>query len=199
MTTPHAMRTAGRIVPEMFEGPSRLRPLMALLRRIPVVPARWMLSGLAIGDGICRRRRFQLACEWAEAQGRSGADRWRLALAILANHGRFVADEAMLGVTELSELRRGTVVEGAEHLRAAAQGAILLGFHLGPPRTPYILQAFGYPVRSAVRLEEARQDPRWTEAVQAEAAIRLPGGAAIGRTQGCTGFGICSVSGRSST
>jgi lauroyl/myristoyl acyltransferase len=184
MNMPRASAAPGRIEPGMFQGPTRLRPLMPVLRRIPAPPARWMLAGLAIADGLCRRQRFRLASTWAAAQGRRGAARWRLALAILANHGRFVADEAMLGVRELNELRLGTEIRGAEHLRAADPGAILLGFHLGPPRTPYILQAFGYPVRSAGRLEDARHEGQWAGAVEAETAIRLPAGAALERAHG---------------
>jgi lauroyl/myristoyl acyltransferase len=80
-------------------------------------------------------------------------------------------------------LRQGAVIHGAQHLETPG-GAILLGFHLGPPRTPYVLQACGYPVTSAGRLEGAGADPRWHDAIDAGAAVRLPDGSPADWVQG---------------
>ena len=84
------------IEPVMFHGPRVVRPLAPVLRRVPRPLADGALASLAIADGLCRRRRFLMAFEWAAAQGRRGVSRWRLALGLLANHGRFVAEEMML-------------------------------------------------------------------------------------------------------
>jgi lauroyl/myristoyl acyltransferase len=179
-----AAAAPGAFEPGMFRGPRVLRPLTPVLRRVPRPLAAGTLAGLAIADGLCRRRRFLLASEWAAALGRRGVARWRLAFALLANHGRFVAEEMMLGVDDLADLRQEVVIEGADHLRAGEGGRILLGFHLGPPRTAHVLQAFGHPVRSAGRLQDVADDARWAAARQAGAAVRLPGGIPLGRAQG---------------
>lgn len=172
-----------RLVPGMFQMSGRIRPFIPILRRLPAVCSRAALAALAIGDGIVRWR-LTAAAEWAGAQGVTGVARWRLALAVLANHGRFVGDELMLGVEDLGELRQGARIHGAEYLESAHGGAILLGFHLGPPRTPYVLRAFGYPVTSAGRLEGTGSDSRWDEAVDAGAVVRLPDGTPADRVEG---------------
>jgi lauroyl/myristoyl acyltransferase len=184
MTDTRRPRADAPLAPEMFEGPARLRPALPLLRRVPPAGAGWLLASLAVLDGACRRNRLRLALEWAAAQGIRGAARWRLAFAILANHGRFVADEAMLGLTSATALRRTTVLRGAEHLEALSGGAVLLGFHLGPPRTSWVLQALGYPVTPAARFDGASTNRRMAAAVQSGALVRLPQAAPVARTQG---------------
>ncbi len=160
----------------MFPGPARLRLLIPVLRSLPSSVAEAVLAALAVGEGVVHARRFHRASAWAAAQGATGWARRRIAVALLANHGRFVAAEAMLGVKSPADLGRDVVVEGAEHLRAVAAGALLLGFHLGPPRTWLTLRALGYPVRFAGRLESARRDPQWRQALAAGDVIRLPDG-----------------------
>jgi hypothetical protein len=89
-----------------------------------------------------------------------------------------------VGVSSAEAVRRDVVLEGADHLRAAGAGAILLGFHLGSPRTWFRLRALGYPVRLAGRLEASVHDPRWAEALAARDAVRLPDGTPRDRLAG---------------
>ena len=174
----------GGVEAGMFHGPARLRPLMRLLRRAPLPVTERILAALALADGLVRRGRFRRASAWAADRGATGWDRRRIALALLANHGRFVAEEALLGVKCADDLRRAVVILGEEHLRAVSGGAILLGFHLGPPKTWLILRALGYPLRFAGRLETATRDPRWQASLDAGNAIRLPDGDPHARLRG---------------
>lgn len=183
MTRRESAAVPEHITAGMFPGPARLRLLLTVLRGLPLPLAESILAALAVGEGVVGVRRFRRASAWAAAQGATGWARRRIALALLANHGRFVAAEAMLGVKRPDDLGRGVVVEGAEHLRDAA-GAILLGFHLGPPRTWLTLRALGYPVRFAGRLDAARRDPRWQQAIAEADVIRLPEGDARDRLAG---------------
>jgi lauroyl/myristoyl acyltransferase len=159
---------------DMLHGPPRLEPLMRALRLVPYPVSTGLLAAMAVTDGLVRRGRLRRALTWAASRGAAGRDRWRIALALLANHGRFVAEEALLGVQSVDDLRRGASVVGGEHLAALPGGAILLGFHLGPPKTWLVLRALGYPVRFAGRLEAAARDSRWQPALDAGDAIRLP-------------------------
>ncbi len=160
----------------MFRGPARLRLLIRMLRQFPFPVTQQILAGLAITDGLVRRRRYRRASNWAAERGATGFARRRIALALLANHGRFVAEEALLGVERIDDLRRDVVVRGEEHIRTLSGGAILLGFHLGPPKTWLALRALGYPVRFAGRLEAAAHDPRWLPSLESRDVIRLPDG-----------------------
>lgn len=169
--------------PDMFGGPAALRPLLPVLRALPVGLAENVLAGLAIADGMTRGR-YRRAAAWASAQGATGWARQRLALAVLANHGRFVAEETLLGVESVATLARDVVVRGAERLTACPNGALLLGFHLGPPKTWLRLRALGYPVRFAGRLQASVGNPRWRAAIDAGAVIRLPDGDAASRLRG---------------
>jgi lauroyl/myristoyl acyltransferase len=165
----------GSIDADMFHGPARLRALVWLLRRCPRPLAEGLLATLAVVNGLARSARFRQASAWAAKRGATGWERRRLALAVLANHGRFVADEMRLG--DAGTRRDDIVVIGEEHLRAVSRGAILLGFHLGPPKTWLSLRALGYPLRFAGRLEVAVRDSRWQAALDAGEVIRLPAGA----------------------
>src|SRR5690606_25816202 len=100
------------------------------------------------------------------------ARRWT-ALCLLANHGRFVADEAALGLNDLDALKPARV-EGAERVRDVEGGALLLGFHLGPPRIWLSLRAAGLPARMVARFEESRRDPRWSKVVATGDVIPMP-------------------------
>ncbi len=166
----------GPIQSDMFRGPARLRHVTRVLRRLPRPAAEGILAAMAVGDGLIRYGRFRRAAAWAAAQGATGWNRPRMALALLANHGRFVADEAMVGISSSDDLTRDVVIEGAEHLQRLSAGAILLGFHLGPPKAWLVLRAHGYPVRFAGQLESAGHDARWRRILDAGDAIRLPDG-----------------------
>ncbi len=174
----------GHVVPGMFHTSHRLGRLVRLLRPLPRPVGEVVLAVMAMADGLVHPTRFRQATVWAAAQpGRAGPP-WRLALATLATHGRFCAEEAFLGESTTAAIRRGVVLEGAEHLAGAGGGVILLGFHLGSPRTWFRLRALGYPVRLAGRLEASTRDPRWAEALAAGEAVRLPGGSARARLVG---------------
>ena len=161
---------------DMFRGPERLRHVTRVLRRWPRPAAEGLLAAMAVGDGLVRSGRFRQASAWAAAQGSTGWNRRRMALALLANHGRFVADEAMVGVPDANDLGGDVIIEGAEHLQGVSAGAILLGFHLGPPKAWLMLRSHGYPVRFAGRLEGTAQDPRWRRLLDAHEVIELPDG-----------------------
>ena len=175
---------AKHIVLGMFHTSARLRHLETLLRPLPRPLGERILAVVAMADGLIRPARFRQVCTWAAAQPEAGRPPWRLALALLANHGRFCGEEAFVGVSSVDDVRRDVVLEGAGHLRAVSDGAILLGFHLGPPRTWVRLRALGYPVRFGGRLEGSVRDPRWAEALKAYEAVRLPGGAPRARLPG---------------
>lgn len=168
--------SADLIAPDLFSGPPRLRRLISLLRVCPAPVAEHVLAALAVVDGITRRGRYRRAAQWATDQGLLGWARQRTALGVLANHGRFVAEEALLGVRSTCDLARDIVLLGQEHLNAQTRGALLIGFHLGPPKTWLRLRATGYPVRFAGRLAGAARDPRWEAVIAAGAVIRLPDG-----------------------
>jgi hypothetical protein len=172
------------VEPDMFHTSRRLRGLVRLLRRLPRGLSGELLAAAAVVDGLARPGRFRRACAWAAAQ--PGADRspWRLALALLANHGRFCADEAFLGVSSLEAAAHDVVLEGAHHLDGASAGAILLGFHLGPPRVWVHLRTLGYPVRIGGGLITSIWDPRWRDMVEAGEVVHLPDGAAAARLRG---------------
>jgi lauroyl/myristoyl acyltransferase len=175
---------ASRIEAGMFHGPRRLGPATPLLRRLPLSLAEPVLSALAIGDGLINRKRFHQASSWAAAHGATGWARWRMGLSLLAKHGRFVAEEALLGVKSIDDLRRHVAIVGDEHLRAVSGRAMLVGFHLGPPKTWLRLRALGYPVRFAGRLETAADDPQWQPSLDAGEVIRLPDGDPRARLRG---------------
>ena len=75
-------------------------------------------------------------------------------------------------------------MEGAEHLPAPGTGAILLGFHLGPPRMWYHLRTLGYPVRLGGALVTSIQDRRWQGLIDRGEVVHIPGGATAGRLPG---------------
>lgn len=170
---------------QTFSGPRITRHALAVLRHAPAPLTTGVLVSLAVADGLVRRRRFTRAYAWAGAQGYRGWGRTRLALALLANHGRYVAQEAMVGIDSLDAIRQGSVVRGAEHLSAAAAGggALLVGLHVGPPRAWLTLRAHGVPVSFAIR-ETAGRGARWDAWRREEVVVPLPYGAPEARVQG---------------
>jgi lauroyl/myristoyl acyltransferase len=83
------------------------------------------------------------ALAWARAQP-GVKSRWRLALALAANEGRFVARHALLGIRTPEHLQSVVAVRGAEHLAGASRGIILLGFHAGPRLSWLVLRVAGH-------------------------------------------------------
>ena len=166
----------------MFHGPAKLRPLMALLRVCPPALATEVLAAMAIADGVVRRRRFSRALAWCAAQGFQGWEKWRMASAILANHGRFVAQEAMLGVDGLDDFARRARIVGREHLDRRSGGTILLGFHLGPPRAWLALRALGYPVHFVAR-KDAGEGQCWDDLIMQHIVVPVPADSPVERAQ----------------
>src|SRR5262245_43426359 len=119
----------------------RLEPLATssrvLLRALHPLPAAWTEEILALGalaQGLVRPSRRRRADRWALSQCASRrADVWRLACAVLAERGRFLAAATQVGVRNPEAFRSRLHLEGTEHLEAAAArgGTLLIGFHLG--------------------------------------------------------------------
>lgn len=82
---------------------------------------------------------------WASAQRPQGT--WRLAAAVSAFRGRWVARTRLLGLRSPDELRPYVVVRGEEHLAPGQQGLILLVFHLGLATVDLPLALLGHRVR----------------------------------------------------
>lgn len=168
---------------DLAHGPTRLAPWASALRALPYPVTSGLLATAAVAEGIISNGRFRRALSWARDRGFTRGAQWRLAVALLANHGRFVAEEAMLGAESTDDLARNVTLLGAERLATLrGRGALLVGFHLGPPKTWMVLRAMGYPVRFAGRLEAATRDRRWDRALAAGEAFRLPDGDARART-----------------
>lgn len=171
------------VVVGMFHSSPRLRRVVPWLRRCPRGLGEAILASLAVGDGLARGR-FRQARAWAAAQPERAGPSWRLALALLANHGRFCAEEALLGVRTTAAPAQDVVVEGAEHLPAPGTGAIVLGFHLGPPRVWFHLRTLGYPVHLGGALVTTMWDRRWQSLIDSGEVVHIPSGPAAGRLSG---------------
>jgi hypothetical protein len=111
--------------------------------------------------GFLRPGRRRLATAWARAQGAPRP--WRLALALCAFGGRCVARTYLLGVRGPEALRQTLVIEGEEHLTAVAGAAILLGFHLGPPRSGVMLRLLGHRVTFLGGSDHAERMAWWSD------------------------------------
>jgi len=112
---------------------------------LDVLPWPWgedILARLFAALALVRESRRRHALAWASQQPGGGGV--RLALAICAFRGRWVARAALLGVRSPEALTRHAVIRGEEHLSAAPQGTILLGFHLGPPNVDVTLRILGH-------------------------------------------------------
>jgi hypothetical protein len=128
------------VAPARLRARWRARPrhhsatLWTLLIVLDLLPWPWgedVLAALFTVAGLARPARRRPALAWARAQG--AAHPWRLAARLCAFLGRWVARTRALGVRHPEDLRETLVVEGREHLDAVTGGAILLGFHVGPP------------------------------------------------------------------
>lgn len=160
------------LVPEMFQGPPGISRLIRLLRPFPGGIGAGALAAMALVDGVARRGRFSSAAQWARAQGAHGWHRRQLATALLLNHGRYVAGEALLGVRDVNALGARLRIEGREHVDAH-RAALLVGFHLGPPKIWLALRAAGFPVIFAGNLSARARDPRWQRAIAGGVAVDL--------------------------
>ncbi|MGC4081177.1 MAG: hypothetical protein QM736_03440 [Vicinamibacterales bacterium] len=167
---------------ESFRGPAQVQQLLPVLRRVPSI-APHVLATLSVADGLVRRRRFRRACAWAAAAGYSGWRVPRIALGLLATHGRFIALESMIGIRSMRDLREQTTIVGREHLEALTRGGLVIGMHVGPPRSWLALRAHGIDVSVATRREPV---PGSVMAHYADRgiAVHMPFGDATDRVQG---------------
>jgi len=120
--------------------------LVLVLDRLPWPLGEEGMSASFVARAFVRTERLRQALAWAGAQSETNGSRWRLALALCARHGRFVARSALVGVRNAETLRRLSALLGEEHLSAAAGGVIFLGFHLGPPGAYLVLRVAGHSV-----------------------------------------------------
>src|SRR5262245_16244761 len=111
---------------------------------------RWPLGGELLArcfgiSGLVGQRGRRQAMAWAAAQPGSGVGTRRMARALCANQGRFLARGALVGIHEPELLERHVAVRGEEHLNESGRrGAILIGFHLGPRNAYLALRAAGH-------------------------------------------------------
>src|SRR5262245_53295624 len=131
--------------------PHHSRPLWALILALDRL--RWplgeeLLAWCGSMSAFVRRRRRRQALTWAVAQPRPGTRTGRMAWSIFANHGRFLARGALVGVHDPALLARHIAVRGEEHLRGSGRrrGTILIGFHLGPRNAYLALRVAGHAV-----------------------------------------------------
>ena len=97
-----------------------------------------------VARAFLRTARLRQALGWAETHTGPGRGRWRLARALCAYHGRFVARSALVGIRDVETLRRLVSVRGDAHLASAPGAAILLGSHLGPAGSYLALRVAGH-------------------------------------------------------
>lgn len=161
--------------PAMFSGPRRLRPFLPILRRLPPGVSTRGFACLALLEGVVGVSRLHRALGWSAAWGARGPGRWRIAAGLLLTHGRQAAETAMLHARTVSALRTGLEVHGRAHLDALQGGAIILGLHVGPPKTALALRAVGYDVRLTGRMASIGNDVRWSRAIAEGHAVPLGG------------------------
>jgi len=118
------------------------------------------------------------ALRWAGAQSLSGARRWRLAMALLAHHGRALARSAIVGLRSPEAWRPYVKIRGEEHLRSARGGAILLGFHVGMPGSDIALRVAGQHVRwlGGNRVSRGWSRPAWRPLVDGDDELEIDAG-----------------------
>lgn len=154
-----------------------------LMRALDPLPWPWgeeILAKLFVAKAFIRPSQLRKALVWAGHYPLAGRSRWRLALSCCAHHGRFVARQALLGTQTPEDLRRHVILKGEAHLTAAATGAILLGFHLGPPGVAVALRAAGHRVTwmGGRRAFRTRRTEAWQPFRQASDTLTLGGNSA---------------------
>jgi len=94
------------------------------------------------------RRRAE---RWAEHHATETGRRREIARGLVANLGRFVAMDSLAGLHDPEVRRRHLRIDGEHHLRGALAlgGAVLVGFHAGPPGAPLLLRLAGHHVAFA--------------------------------------------------
>jgi lauroyl/myristoyl acyltransferase len=119
--------------------------LLIVLDRLPWPWGEHVLASIFMVAGLVHPSRRRKAVAWASTQRRDR--RWRLAAAVCAATGLWIARWRLLGLRSPDDFRPHVVVEGEEHLGAVRGGAILLAFHLGPPHAELPLTLRGHRIR----------------------------------------------------
>jgi lauroyl/myristoyl acyltransferase len=135
--------------------PPALRHVNRALHLLPRPFGEHAMAGFALAHALARPRRLRRAVRWASAQCTGGWPRGRLVVSLFLHHGRLIAQDALVGIRHPDALRRALEVRGLAHLDAVApgQGAILLGFHLGPLGSWFALRTLGRSVAFVGRPE----------------------------------------------
>ena len=152
----------------------------------------WPLAGevmaaLGVAHALARPDRLRRAWRWAASQ--PGPRRpWSLVCSLFAHHGRFIAWGALAGIPDPDALRRRVRVEGLDRWNriASAGGAILLGFHLGPPGVALGLRALGHDVVSLARPESSLRPsgPQWEPLLRSAHRVSISGAEPAERVRG---------------
>jgi len=127
--------------------PTYGRLVWAPILTLDLLPWPWGEQIFAAGfvvRAFFKTARLRQALGWARERTGPGRGRWRLARALCANHGRFVARSALVGIRDVETLRRSISVRGGAHLAAVPGAAILLGSHLGPAGSYLALRVMGH-------------------------------------------------------
>ena len=128
--------------------PHHSRRLWALILALDRL--RWPLGEKLLAccftiSALVGRRGRRQALAWAAAQPDIGTRTERMARALCANQGRFLARGALVGIRDPELLERHVAVRGEEHLRGPGGcGTLLIGFHLGPRNAYLALRAAGH-------------------------------------------------------
>lgn len=130
-------------------------PARAFFGSVNALPWPWgeeVMATVGVARGFVQPRRLRHALGWASHYRHGLADRWRLALSVLAHDGRFEATHSLIGVRHAEQLRSHLAVDGAEHLSRAMEhgGTILLGFHVGPRTSWLALRILGFGVHAFI-------------------------------------------------
>ncbi len=134
---------------------------------------------LGVAHAVVRPDRLRRAWVWAAQQPPGPSGRRSLVVALFRNHGRFLARGALVGMRDPHTTRRGRVIVGVEHLAGVRQGtgALLLGFHLGPPCIWLPLQLSGFRVTFLGRPEASsrRARPGWPSWLDSQSTVSITG------------------------
>ena len=128
-----------------------LPPLFRILKWLPAPQRERILAAAGIAQGLLDARRLPPALDWASRYSGDSRDTWGIALALLANRGRFLAQGTLLSFPDPAAFLRRSVLKGVEHLDAVSRegGTVLLGFHVGPAVSAPALGLHGYHVTFA--------------------------------------------------
>src|SRR5262249_13879073 len=97
------------------------RAMNHVLSRLPWPLGQEAMALWGIARGVTSPVRRARAVQWAACHRTGSSARWRLALSLLANDGRFEAIHGLLGVRDAETLRATQIIEGEERLRSAVQ------------------------------------------------------------------------------